>query len=59
MPAILRREDRDAWLNGTIDQARAVLTQYDAGLMAAYGVGTQVNSPKHNAPSNIDPRPLG
>jgi putative SOS response-associated peptidase YedK len=35
------------------------VSPYDAGLMAAYEVGTQVNSPKNNAPSNIDPRPLG
>ena len=55
MPAILRREDRDAWLDGTIDDARAVLRQYDAGLMVAYEVSTRVNSPKHNTPSNIEP----
>jgi putative SOS response-associated peptidase YedK len=55
MPAILKREDRDAWLDGTIDQAHAVLTQYDAGLMEAYEVSTRVNSPQNNAPSNIDP----
>ncbi len=55
MPAILRKQDHDAWLNGTPDQARAVLAQYDAGLMLAYEVTTAVNSPKYNAPTNIEP----
>jgi putative SOS response-associated peptidase YedK len=55
MPAILRKEDRDAWLIGTPEQARAVLNQYDAGLMVAYEVTTAVNSPKNNSSSNLVP----
>ena len=55
MPAILKAESRDAWLHGTVDEARAVLTQYDAGLMVAFEVSTAVNSPKNNAPSNLEP----
>jgi putative SOS response-associated peptidase YedK len=55
MPAILRKEDQDAWLNGTPEQARAVLNQYDAGLMVAYEVTTAVNSPRNNSHCNIEP----
>ena len=40
MPAIVAAEDRDAWLHGTIDEARAVLEQYPADLMDAYEVST-------------------
>ena len=55
MPAILRREDQDAWLNGTAEQARETLKQYDAGLMVAYEVTGKVNSPRNNFPTNIEP----
>jgi putative SOS response-associated peptidase YedK len=48
MPAILAQADQDAWLNGTKDQARAVLKQYPEDLMVAYQVSTRVNSPKNN-----------
>ena len=55
MPAILRREDQEAWLSGTVDEARAVLQQYPADVMDAYEVSTAVNSPKNNTPANIEP----
>jgi putative SOS response-associated peptidase YedK len=55
MPAILRRDDHEAWLNGTAEQARETLRQYDAGLMVAYEVTGKVNSPRNNLPSNIEP----
>ena len=48
MPAILNQADQEAWLSGSIDDARAVLKQYDAGFMVAYEVTTAVNSPKNN-----------
>jgi putative SOS response-associated peptidase YedK len=48
MPAILRCEDHDTWLNGAADEARAVLAQYDSGLMVAHEVTTRVNTPKNN-----------
>ncbi len=54
MPAILRREDREIWLSGTAEEARAVLNQYDAGLMVAHEVSTRVNSPKNNDASLIN-----
>jgi putative SOS response-associated peptidase YedK len=55
MPAILRAEDHDAWLNGTIDEARKVLMQYPADLMVAYAVSTRVNTPNNDDPSLIEP----
>jgi putative SOS response-associated peptidase YedK len=55
MPAILRAEDREAWLTGTPQEARAVLTQYPADLMDAYEVSTRVNSVKNNFPGLIEP----
>lgn len=55
MPAILKREDRDKWLNGSADDARAMLAQYDPGLMLAHEVTTRVNTPKNNDSSLIEP----
>ena len=55
MPAILRAEDREAWLTGTPEEARAALTQYPADLMDAYEVSTRVNSVKNNSPDLIEP----
>ena len=55
MPAILRAEDRDAWLNGTVEQARAALTQYPTDLMVGYEVSTRVNSVKNNDPGLVEP----
>lgn len=55
MPAILRREDVDAWLNGSADDARAALRQYDPGLMDAYEVSARVNKPDNNEPSLRQP----
>jgi putative SOS response-associated peptidase YedK len=55
MPAILRREDCEVWLKGSVDEARAVLKQYEPGLMVAYQVSTAVNSPKNNNETLIEP----
>jgi len=55
MPAIIRAEDRDAWLSGTVQEARAVLNPYPADLMSAYEVSTRVNSVKINDPGLIEP----
>ena len=55
MPAILHREDFDAWLHGSIDDARAVLRQYPPDHMYTYEVSTRVNSPKNNSPELIEP----
>jgi putative SOS response-associated peptidase YedK len=55
MPAMLKREDHDVWLNGTVDEARGALYQYDQGLMVAYEVAPRVNSTKNNGATLIDP----
>jgi putative SOS response-associated peptidase YedK len=55
MPAIVRQEDRDTWLTGSLEEARAVLQPYPAGLMVAYEVSTRVNLVKNNEPSLIEP----
>jgi putative SOS response-associated peptidase YedK len=55
MPAIMGLADRDAWLQGSLEEARAVLKPYPADLMDAYEVSTRVNSVKNNDPSLIDP----
>ena len=55
MPAIVEMADRDAWLQGTTDEARAVLKPYRADLMVAYEVSTRVNSVKNNDPGLIEP----
>jgi len=54
LPAILKTEDRDQWLNGTPDDARAVLAQYDPGLMVAHEVSARVNTPKNNDATLIE-----
>jgi putative SOS response-associated peptidase YedK len=55
MPAILRAEDREAWLSGTPEEAQAALRQYRADLMDAYEVSTRVNSVKNSSPGLIEP----
>lgn len=55
MPAILRREDREAWLTGSMEEARATLVQYPAELMEAYPVSTRVNKPENDDEKLIEP----
>jgi putative SOS response-associated peptidase YedK len=55
MPAILRREDQEAWLEGSPQDARAVLAPYRADLMCAHPVSTRVNSVRNNGPELIEP----
>ena len=54
MPAILRAQDREAWLSGSPEEARPLLQPYDPSLMVAYEVGARVNSPRNNDPTLID-----
>ncbi len=58
MPAILRRDDWNAWLQGSMEEAKAVLQPYPAARMSAYEVSTRVNSPKNNDETLIEPAPL-
>lgn len=55
MPAILRKEDWEAWLAGTQDEARATLSQYPAEHMSAYPVSPRVNKPENDDAKLIEP----
>ncbi len=55
MPAILRRDDHDAWLSGDADTAMNCITAYPQELMRAYPVSTVVNSPRNNELRLIEP----
>jgi len=51
MPAILRVEDYEAWLDPGITDAKAVLVclkPLDASLMKKYPVSTRVNHPEND-----------
>ena len=54
MPAILRAQDVEPWLTGSVDDARALLRQYDQSLMTAYPVSPRVNSPKNDDPRLLE-----
>jgi putative SOS response-associated peptidase YedK len=55
MPAILRKEDHDAWLTGSVDTARSLLDAHHTDLMVAYEVSWRVNSPENNDAALIEP----
>jgi putative SOS response-associated peptidase YedK len=55
MPVILARNDHEAWLTGSVDDARAVLKQYPSDMMVAHRVSLRVNTPKNDDPSLIEP----
>ncbi len=57
MPAILRRQDHSAWLQGDAAAARAALLEYPAEAMVAWPVSTRVNSPANSGAALIDPLP--
>jgi putative SOS response-associated peptidase YedK len=48
MPAILAKEDRELWLNGSPDEAFAALKPYPDTHMVAWPVSTRVNKPSQN-----------
>jgi putative SOS response-associated peptidase YedK len=53
-PAILRREDHEAWLTGTPDEAFACLQPYPDELLSAWPVSKRVNSPVNDDPSLVE-----
>lgn len=58
MPVIVPPEAYDLWLSPEtteIELLQSLLRPYPAGEMAAYPVGTQVNSPAYNQPDCIRP----
>jgi putative SOS response-associated peptidase YedK len=48
MPAILAREDREAWLSGSHEEAWATLKPYPDEHMVAWPVSTRVNKPAND-----------
>ena len=46
MPAVLREQDHDAWLNGNPADAKSALVPYPDELMVAWQVSRNINSPK-------------
>jgi putative SOS response-associated peptidase YedK len=57
MPAMLRKEDCEAWLIGSAEQAKATLRQYPDELLHAYKVSSRVNSPKNNDETLLEALP--
>jgi putative SOS response-associated peptidase YedK len=55
MPAILRAEDHEAWLAGTLDDARRVLEPYPDDGMLAWPVSPRVSSAKADDETLTDP----
>jgi putative SOS response-associated peptidase YedK len=55
MPAILRAEDHDAWLQGTPEQAAACIKPYPDEFTIVRRVSTKVNSTRNNGPELIEP----
>ncbi len=55
LPAILARQDRDAWLEGSAEQAWSALKAYPDEHMLAWPVSTRVNKPANNGPELIAP----
>lgn len=53
MPAVLNQIDHEAWLTGSMQEARAILQPYPADLLVAYRVSTRVNTPKNNDPDLV------
>jgi putative SOS response-associated peptidase YedK len=57
-PAILRREDHEAWLTGTADAAWACLRSYPDELRSAWPVSRRVNVASNDDLALIDPLAL-
>jgi putative SOS response-associated peptidase YedK len=55
MPAILAREDREAWLAGSAEDAWAALKPYPAEHMVAWPVSARVNKPANDDAQLIEP----
>jgi putative SOS response-associated peptidase YedK len=53
MPAMLRREDEAAWLEGDTQAALSVLRAYPESEMEGFAVSRRVNSPRNDEPSLI------
>lgn len=55
MPAILAKEDRKAWLEGSAEEAFSVLRPYPDEHLVAWPVSTRVNTPRNNVADLVKP----
>jgi putative SOS response-associated peptidase YedK len=55
MPAILRREQRELWLFGAVEDAGAALAAYANERMIAYAVSSRVDAPRNNDETLLEP----
>jgi putative SOS response-associated peptidase YedK len=56
MPAVLREEDHDAWLRGSVAEAKSVLTPYPSDIMVTWQVSRRLYANKGpNDASLIEP----
>jgi putative SOS response-associated peptidase YedK len=55
MPVIIAPEDQTRWLEGTHDDAQALLKPSPAELLMCHPVSTRVNSPRNNEAACIQP----
>jgi putative SOS response-associated peptidase YedK len=55
MLGILQREDYEAWLSGSVSEAKALLQTYPHGGMVSYPVAPYVNSLEYDEPVLIKP----
>jgi putative SOS response-associated peptidase YedK len=53
MPAVLRRRHYEAWLSGSVADAKAALLPYPPGRMEAYAVSPRINSRSADDPGLI------
>jgi putative SOS response-associated peptidase YedK len=55
MPAILAKEDREAWLSGSPEEAWSTLKPYPDEHLVAWTVSKRVNTPKNNDAELVTP----
>jgi putative SOS response-associated peptidase YedK len=55
MPAVIAREDLEAWLTGTPDEAKQCLKPWPSDYAVAWPVSNGVNSPRNNSPELLQP----
>jgi putative SOS response-associated peptidase YedK len=55
MLGILQRENYEAWLSGTVSEAKALLQPYPQRRMVSYPVAPYVNSLDYDEPALIKP----
>ena len=62
MPVILKEQDYEAWLTGSVADAQTLMKRFPAEDMLTYFVSTKVNRASYDAPELIeripDPDPI-